>query len=416
MKPKTPNLRKQWPRIRQVTVKGIEYFQVDGRPQHKRRAFVTLKAANSQAELWAKARDRFGRAGRLLQQRDASKVVEALSFLEPYGASIVDACKFYAEHLADEQARQTGKPVAEALAAWVATYTTPQHRIRTVREARSMANTISRGFEGKRITDLTGDLLKDFLLNFKTAEGQLASLQTRKNLRTKLSQFLNFCREKKWLTHDPLEFVKFTTAEDARDISTLKVGEAFKLLRAADASPERDKLLPYVVAGLFLGLRPGEAEGLQWEQIEAEQVEVKGKTSKKRGSNRYVTINETAALWLSRCTRSTGPIIGNSPGAFRKAWETVRRDCGYKIGPEPAGGWGKAVEWPQDVLRHCYASYWLAIHKNRAELAELMGNTPDVIRQHYRRAIPEAEAKKFWALSPEPVRGKVVKAQFGGKA
>jgi hypothetical protein len=54
-------------------------------------------------------------------------------------------------------------------------------------------------------------------------------------------------------------------------------------------------------------------------------------------------------------------------------------------------------DWPIDVLRHSYGSNWLAVHQNGAALAENMGNSVDVIRQHYRKAIPPAVAREYWS-------------------
>jgi hypothetical protein len=52
-------------------------------------------------------------------------------------------------------------------------------------------------------------------------------------------------------------------------------------------------------------------------------------------------------------------------------------------------------------MRHSFGSYWLAIHADRPHLAELMGNSVDVIKKHYRRAIPRTEAEKFWQIRPD---------------
>jgi hypothetical protein len=56
--------------------------------------------------------------------------------------------------------------------------------------------------------------------------------------------------------------------------------------------------------------------------------------------------------------------------------------------------------WPRgSVLRHCFGSYWLSVNKDRAHLAEILGNSLAVIRSNYRRAIPEEIAKAYWHLS-----------------
>jgi hypothetical protein len=38
------------------------------------------------------------------------------------------------------------------------------------------------------------------------------------------------------------------------------------------------------------------------------------------------------------------------------------------------------------------------VHKDRAHLAELMGTSLDMIKSHYKRAIPETVAYEFWKV------------------
>jgi hypothetical protein len=88
--------------------------------------------------------------------------------------------------------------------------------------------------------------------------------------------------------------------------------------------------------------------------------------------------------WLKPYRKKTGQIVG--PG-FRKDWDSVRQSAGIE-------------RWPVDVLRHTYGSHWLAVHKNRADLAERMGNSVQIIKRNYRRAIPKQVAVEFWKIRP----------------
>jgi hypothetical protein len=87
--------------------------------------------------------------------------------------------------------------------------------------------------------------------------------------------------------------------------------------------------------------------------------------------------------------------------SFCRRQKQVRKLAGYGADGKP---------WPKDVLRHTYGSYWLAIHKDRAHLAELMGNSLAVIKSSYKRAIPVGQAETFWALQPhqEDMRSRIV--------
>ena len=152
-------------------------------------------------------------------------------------------------------------------------------------------------------------------------------------------------------------------------------------------------MVPYVAVCLFAGLRPGETEQLRWEQIDFDTgfIQVLGETSKTR-QGRYAKMEPCLIEWLKPYRQAAGKIIG--PRSFRRAWESVKAAAGYVTrgrGSEP---------WVPDVMRHSFASYWLAVHQDRAKLAELMGNSVDVIRSFYRVPALETVAQKFWELKP----------------
>jgi hypothetical protein len=98
------------------------------------------------------------------------------------------------------------------------------------------------------------------------------------------------------------------------------------------------------------------------------------------------------AEWLLSFRSAKGPITG---AHFARTLHSVRAAAGL-------------LPWPKDVLRHCFGSYWLAVHRDRAHLAELMGNSLAVIKVHYRRAIPPSVAKEYWELTPLGEPGKII--------
>jgi hypothetical protein len=51
------------------------------------------------------------------------------------------------------------------------------------------------------------------------------------------------------------------------------------------------------------------------------------------------------------------------------------------------------------VLRHSYASYWIAKFRNAAALALQMGHaTTEMIFQHYREVVTRQDAKEYWNI------------------
>ena len=405
------SLREVWPRIRVVTVRGLDYFQVDGRPHYSRKAFTTLDAARKQAVKWENTRVQYGKAGQYISQRDATKFAEAIAILAPDGLSIVDAARHYKAFIAAEKLRVSGKPVAEALTEWVGSYDTKDRDALTKREISDKARLFGEAFGKLKIGELKADMLVTWIDGCQTRPGKLASPQTRANLRTKLSQFLNFSKLKGWIENNPLQGLKVERPPRA-PISIFDVNQVARLIAAADKSEHRAIVLPYAAICLFAGLRPNsEAEQLEWKDIHfaTGDIHVRAETSKTR-EERFVPMEANLIAWLESCPiRPPGPIIGKSYMRFRNAWEAVKREAGYKVGEQPEKGWpALAQDWPTDGTRHTYASMSLAIHKSRAELAERMGNSETTIKSHYRRAIREDVAKAFWAIMPKAKTGRKI--------
>jgi hypothetical protein len=105
--------------------------------------------------------------------------------------------------------------------------------------------------------------------------------------------------------------------------------------------------------------------------------------------------------WLFPFRLAEGSITGPF---FAETLRSVKSAAGFTFGEKD-----NSRPWPKDVLRHCYGSYWLAVHKDRAHLAERMGTSLDMIKRHYRRAIPQPVAEGFWKLGPsQPDPGKTM--------
>ena len=149
-------------------------------------------------------------------------------------------------------------------------------------------------------------------------------------------------------------------------------------------------MIPYLVLGLFAGLRPEEAQKMRWEWIgtfdedkKIAQVKVPADISK-ISECRYAELSEAGWGLIKPYLKQSGPI-----GWSRRAFRRIRDKAGFF----------DAAAWPADCIRHTYASNWLAIHKERAHLAEIMGNSPAIIRKHYKRAIPIKDAEAYFKIS-----------------
>jgi integrase len=383
-----PNyIKPTWPRIRRHKVGNMRYWIVDGRPKlrveylhtqeeaERRRMEMRAELANSTTDFSLSITERI-------------HLIEAKKALEPYGVTLRDVVQEWisARKKKDRVSRVT---VADALRDWLTTRKGDMDRgdlsWRTEAELRSMANYLRPIWGTRQVSAVTTpELVKWF-------DGLDKSAQTRANIRTKFSQFFNWCRVRGYVEANPLEHFKISNRQEA-EVSILTVREAETLLKAARARG----FAPYVILGMFAGLRPGEAQQMTWADIEPHQITVRRATSKRRES-RFVPVDQplSAALEALR-PKEGGPIT--DPENWRKEWDTCKA----------AAGWGTATKelpdlkpWPADVLRHTFASYWLPIHADRPRLAEILGNSVEVIKKHYRRAIPRPEAERFWQLLNE---------------
>src|SRR5205823_10382628 len=102
---------------------------------------------------------------------------------------------------------------------------------------------------------------------------------------------------------------------------------------------------------------------------------------------RFVKIQPNLLLWLRPHAQLSGSV---TPAGYRKRLEAARAAAGIGL-------------WPNNALRHSFASYYLA-HFKRAGAAELaleMGHTnANLVFQHYRQIVKPNEAKRYWALTP----------------
>ncbi|MBD2337677.1 site-specific integrase [Calothrix sp. FACHB-156] len=184
---------------------------------------------------------------------------------------------------------------------------------------------------------------------------------------------------------------------DDENLDIFSVDEVYKILDAlkkdtyARFQGTHAQYYKYLYFCWLTGCRPSEAIALKWENIDLHknrlkfcegQVNASGKIIKKKGTktveSRLVPINQELKELLLSIPHRSGYVFLNKAGkpisqqAFNGVWRTLLNDMGirYRIPYQ---------------LRHTMISYHAnndyPIHK----LAELVGNSTDVIQEHYLR-------------------------------
>jgi len=143
---------------------------------------------------------------------------------------------------------------------------------------------------------------------------------------------------------------------------------------------------------VFAGLRPSEAEAVQWEHVKLDRGFLEVVRAKTR-DRRNVALSANLVAWLKPLERDSGPVFG---GHSRRWRDRVMKAIAAEEEADPL------AQWPQDLLRHTYGSYHLEKHHNATEMAHEMGHqgNPRMLYNHYRELVTPEDATAFWEILP----------------
>jgi integrase len=142
-----------------------------------------------------------------------------------------------------------------------------------------------------------------------------------------------------------------------------------------------------IAIGLFAGLRRAELERLDWSEVDFESnlIQVTAEKSK-TAARRFVTMQPNLREWLLPHRQLKGGIVEHE--TFRQSFNHARSRAGI-------------TEWPENALRHSFASCRLAHFKNAASTAlELGHHDSRVTFAHYRELVRPKDAKRYWQIKP----------------
>ncbi len=403
-----------------VSVRGHVRFKlagyyVDGK--RIRKFFKSQKAAETFVKAETIRRTNLGNRATRIDGALAEDALRAADLLKPIGYTLLDAARLVADAHTKLQAHSVLIPAAIAA-----------HVVQLEEAARSVTietliaefiqNRRAKGKSPSYIRDLESRLgrlqssMGTRLVSDVTAtdvEAWIHSLnvgpQTQNNFRAVLSAAWTFAVRRGYAAGNVVQLVD--KAEVVRDhVPIFTVDQLAALLRAAspslskslepnDADAAIAKFLPVLAIGAFAGLRPEEIKKLHWENIDFDErtIRVNASASKTR-KKRFAELSDNLAAWLKPYVGRIGAVAPPNLQKLRLA--TMRR----------AG----IARWPQDVLRHSFASAHYAFHKNPAHTAMLLGHRDqNMLLTHYRDLMKPTEAARYWSLAPHVnAAGKIV--------
>jgi len=320
--------------------------------------------------------------------------LEALNLLRPLRCSLFEAAQLAKAHLERRRVYHSTPTIEKAWSDYIEQKTQEFQRGEFRKKSLTSVSSTGRrliipAWKGRRLESINTPDVQKWINSIP------GSAHTRRDAKTVFGQLMNFSRAQGWIAANPAEPV--TVKVPVSEPSALTPQQTARLLTACKRHEHASLLLPYLAVCMLAGLRPGEAEQLDWKDVNlsTSQIQVRPKTSK-GGRSRYVDIILEALPLLSPYQRKGGLLIGDhSVSSWTKIWQEARAKAGFRFVGRDLNL--KGEEWPDDVLRHTFATYWLTRHTDRNRLADQMGNSVAVINRHYRRAVPKAEGEAFWA-------------------
>jgi integrase len=382
-------MRKTATKLSKVKLNGRTFYCVTwpkiGKGRN-RQFFKNKQEAETLLQQKLTLQENYGTAGLSFNDRQRAEYLECAEKLEPFNATIRDAVDFYLPHLkATNRTCTAAELVDELLKVKEADGASERY----IQDLRSRLSQFAAVFDGKPVSAFTSPQIDQWLRSLagKKTEKRLSPV-TRNNFRRVLVSAFNFAKENGYCVGNPAE----QTAK-AKEIETpagiLTVEQTARLLESAP--PE---LVPYVSIGAFAGLRRAELERLDWKEVDLQSglIEVTARKAKS-ARRRFVRIQLNLAKWLQPYAQLTGNV---TPPNYGVLLESARGRAGI-------------TQWPQNALRHGFASYHLARFNDAAALALELGHTnSNLVFQHYRQLVKPKQAERYWKIVPAVAGKKVV--------
>ena len=231
-----------------------------------------------------------------------------------------------------------------------------------------------RAFARKHDSSLVAEIITRDIDSYLA--GMQVTAQTRLNHRRALHNFFGFAVARGYAASNPV------TASARPKVVSKPPGILTPAQTRALLSACPPAITAAVAIGAFAGLRNAEIQRLAWNKVRIERgfIEVTAESSK-TGARRLVTITPNLRSWLlTPGNRLVCP--PNYSRLFRKAHKAAA------ISP-----------WPANALRHSFASYHLALHKNAAATALELGHTETkTLFAHYRELVTTDLAKQYFSV------------------
>jgi integrase len=196
--------------------------------------------------------------------------------------------------------------------------------------------------------------------------------------------FFRWAARMRFIERSPVEGMRSPKATPARNILT--ASQMKELLKA----PMPDEIRALLLLGGFAGLRTIEVARMNWEDVDfkSKQIHIRPEVSKQTTGmlERVVDMTEPLVKRREFFKGKKGVIVKGSLEALHEARRRVALGLGWE-------------GWPENALRHSFATYHLGRCGNAGLTAYQMGHTsPAMVQRVYAVPAVRADWKAFWRI------------------
>ena len=361
---------------KRAMVRGSLMFKVSFQENGKRRRrfFHTAPEAETFADKIKTLKLNQGTAAFSLPDKIRVEASDCATRLEKVGATLTTATNFYLQYAVPAGGTKT---VEKAMNDYLDEKLSNGADADYIKNQRTALRVFWRDFPERTVNSIFRQDIETWLA------GKEWKPLNRRNYIRDVSMFFEHAVAKELCPANPLAKIPRPVVRQQTP-EIFSVEEAERLLKIAEAHPELG-LLPAIALGLFAGLRICELKRLDWRAIKMDDghIVLGPEVVKRITLPRNVDILPVLAGWLRPHLKPEGAIV--------PPWFRGRRDAIIKF-MELDG-------WPDNGLRHSFASYHLVKFDNAALTQLQMGQqTPSVLFKHYRQVVARKDAERYWDL------------------
>ena len=223
------------------------------------------------------------------------------------------------------------------------------------------------------------------------------SAQTVKGIRSSIHAAFQWAEDRDMVPRNPVKKAKSPKVHRS-EIGVLTPGQFKSLLQTA-LRTQPSAVVPFAIWG-FCGVRRAELCRLTWDDVDLTRKEVRIPAAKaKTRIMRFIPFPMTCLAWINAAIQAgvlprgrllAGKDEDHSEYTLRRWLKEIRKEAAI-------------TEWPNNALRHSFASYACAATEDYSKVATWLGHHRDssLLVQRYRHAVTKEKGLEWFDVGPE---------------